>query len=181
MKRLETDRLILRDMQESDLDAMAVISADPKVMHYFPATQTREETAALIQCIIAHQKQHGYSLYACELKSTGEMIGFVGLLYRTRDELAIPGMPGTEIGWRLAAKHWNQGYATEAAKAVLRYAFEILDLNEVVSFTAEINQPSIRVMQKIGLTHNPGDDFMHPQIASDHVLAKHVLYRLINR
>jgi len=178
MKRLETKRLILRDMKEFDLDPMAAINADSRVMEFFPATQTRKETLAFIHRVIRHQQKHGYSLYACELKSTGEMIGFVGLLYRSRDELDIPGMPGTEIGWRLAADHWNQGYATEAATAVLKHGFDDYGLNEIVSFTATLNKPSQRVMQKIGLKHNPNDDFDHPNLEKDNPLCQHVLYRI---
>lgn len=180
MKRLETARLILRDMNEADLETMAAINADSRVMEFFPSTQTREETLVFIRRVMEHQLKHGYSLYACDLKSTGEMIGFVGLLYRSREELDITGMPGTEIGWRLASEHWNNGYATEAATAVLKHAFETLDLNEVVSFTAVINKPSQRVMEKIGLEHNSDDDFNHPKLNEDSPLCQHVLYRIKN-
>jgi len=109
-----------------------------------------------------------------ELKSTGEMIGFCGLF--------IPSFqahftPAVEIGWRLAAHQWNLGYATEAAKAVLKYAFETLKLKEIVSFTAVDNVRSRRVMEKIGLRHNPADDFDHPNLEKLHPLCRHVLYR----
>ena len=167
-------------MDEAVLETMAAINADSRVMEFFPSTQTREEPLVFIRRVMEHQLKHGYSLYACDLKPTGEMIGFVGLLYRSREELDIPGMPGTEIGWRLASKHWNNGYATEAATAVLKHAFETLDLGEVVSFTAAINKPSQRVMEKIGLKHNSDDDFSHPKLKEDSPLCQHVLYRIKN-
>jgi RimJ/RimL family protein N-acetyltransferase len=161
-----------------DVDAMHAINSDPLVMQYFPSMPTYEQTKELIELIISKQQQVGYSLYAVELKTTSELIGFVGLLYRSKEELDIACMPGTEIGWRLASQYWNQGYATEAASAVLNYAFETLGLDEIVSFTAVPNIPSQRVMQKIGLTRNPADDFAHPKLAKDHWLCQHVLYRL---
>lgn len=175
MKILETEHLLLRTFKESDVAPMLAINQDPKVMEYFPALQNEEETRALIDRINAHQEQHGYSLYAVELKATGEMIGFVGLMYR---DFEAHFTPVVEIGWRLASTHWNQGYATEAARAVLDYAFSVLGLKEIVSFTSEINMPSRRVMEKLGFTHNPKDDFDHPKLEPSHRLSKHVLYRV---
>ena len=111
------------------------------------------------------------------MKSTGEFIGYVGL--------AVPGFeahftPCVEIGWRLATPYWNLGLATEGARAVLDYAFSTVGLNEVVSFTVPANVRSRRVMEKLGLTHNPSDDFDHPRLPPDHPLRRHVLYRIRN-
>lgn len=175
---LTTKRLILRTFEDSDLDAMAAINHDPKVMEHFPAVGTREQTREHIEKIQMLQEKYGYSLYAVELKSTAEMIGFVGLMYRTKEVLDVPFMPSTEIGWRLSSNHWNQGYATESAAAVLRYAFDTLGLDEVVSFTVPANGASRRVMEKIGLYHDPKDDFKHPMLPEDSPLSQHVLYRL---
>lgn len=181
MKILETDRLLLRTFQKSDCDAMTLINQDPKVMEYFPAVGDRKQTIEHIERIIKHQEKYGYSLYAVEIKSSGEMIGFVGLLHRTIEEFDAHFMPSTEIGWRLSAKHWNQGYATEAALAVLDYAFKQLNLTEVVSFTVSQNKASRRVMEKIGLHHSSNDDFDHPKLAKDSPLCRHVLYRLTRK
>lgn len=178
MKVLETQRLLLRDFNLEDLDAMTAINQDPLVMKYFPSIGDKEQTEAHINRIKAHQKKYGYSLYAVELKSNREMIGFVGLLHRTKEEFDVPFMPATEIGWRLSSQHWNHGYATEVARAVLHYAFTQLNLAEVISFTVVDNLSSRRVMEKIGLHHNPADDFDHPKIDKTSALCRHVLYRI---
>jgi RimJ/RimL family protein N-acetyltransferase len=175
---LETERLILRTWQESDLQPMFEINQDPKVMGYFPSLQDLQTTKNFIAKISKHYDKYGYSLYVVELKATGEMIGFVGLLHRTKAEFDAPFMPATEIGWRLSSKHWNKGYATEAARAVLEYGFTQLGLDEIVSFTVVNNKPSRRVMEKIGFHHNPKDDFDHTKLEADSPLCRHVLYRL---
>jgi len=172
---LETERLFLRTFQEEDVETLIVINQDQKVMQFFPAISTREETIALIDKIISHQEEKKFSLYAAEIKNTGEMIGFVGLFTA---KFEAPFTPAIEIGWRLSSKHWNQGYANEAAKEVLDYAFKTLNLVEVVSFTSVLNKPSIRVMQKIGLHTNSEDDFDNPNVPSGSPLLRHVLYRL---
>ncbi|AMQ28639.1 TPA: GNAT family N-acetyltransferase [Legionella pneumophila] len=175
MKILETERLFLRTFQEEDVESLIAINEDPKVMQFFPSIPTREETIAFIDRIISHQEEKNFSLYAAEIKKTGEMIGFVGLFTATFEAHFTPAI---EIGWRISSKHWNQGYATEAAKAVLDYAFKTLGLDEIVSFTSTLNKPSIRVMRKIGLHTNSEDDFDNPKVPSGSPLVGHVLYRL---
>lgn len=175
MKILETDRLILRTWKPADVDLMAAIDQDPKVCQYLPAIGNQAATEAGIQRMIKHYEEHGFGLYAVELKENGEFIGFLGL--------SVPSFeahftPAVEIGWRLASKHWGKGYATEAAKAVLCYGFLTLNLNEIVSFTVANNTASRRVMEKIGLQYDPKDDFDHPRLAADSPLRRHVLYRL---
>ena len=102
-------------------------------------------------------------------------IGFVGLV--------VPGFdahftPAVEIGWRLAAEHWGHGYATEAALASARHAFAVARVDALVSFTTAGNPRSRAVMRRIGMTHDPADDFEHPRLAPGHPLRRHVLYRL---
>ena len=120
----------------------------------------------------------GLGLFAVEVKNGAPFIGFIGL--------AIPKFtahftPCVEIGWRLAFEHWGNGYATEGAKAALQYGFEVLKLPEIVSFTAELNKRSQAVMQKIGMTHNAADDFLHPHpsMPEGHPLKRHVLFRRV--
>lgn len=175
MRILEIERLFLRTFQEEDVESLIAINQDPKVMQFFPSIPTREETIAFIDSIISHQEEKNFSLYAAEIKNTGEMIGFVGLFTATFEAHFTPAI---EIGWRISSKHWNQGYATEAAKAVLDYAFKTLGLDEIVSFTSTLNKPSIRVMRKIGLHTNSEDDFDNPKVPSGSPLVEHVLYRL---
>ncbi len=175
MKPLETDRLILRSWRESDLLPMVAINQDPKVCEYFPEIGNRDTTIALIDRIIKHDEENGFSLYAVEIKASGEMIGFLGLMKPSFDAHFTPAI---EIGWRLSSQHWNQGFATEGAKVVLQHAFTDLNLDEVVSFTALNNQASRRVMEKIGMKRNPNDDFDHPKLSKDCSLKRHVLYRI---
>jgi RimJ/RimL family protein N-acetyltransferase len=82
-----------------------------------------------------------------------------------------------EIAWRLAAAYWNRGYATEGARSALTFGFDELGLDEILSFTVPSNLPSRRVMEKIGMTRNPADDFDHPELPEGHALRRHVLYR----
>ncbi len=175
---IETDRLILRTCHKDDLGPMHEINQDPTVMEYLFPMVSKQETQALIDRIKKHQAQYGYSIYAVDLKSTHEMIGLIGLLHRTKAELDLPFTPSTEIAWRLSSKQWGKGLATEGAKAVLEYAFTVLDLPEIVSFTVVGNQRSRRVMEKIGLRYHPDADFDHPEVPDDSPLKRHVLYRL---
>ncbi len=177
-KNLETNRLILRPWQESDLQPMCEINQDPKVMKYFPSLINRQQTCDFIKRIKSHDNKYGYAIFVVTLKPESKMIGFVSLLHRTKEEFDTPFAPTTEIGWRLSSHHWNQGYATEAAMAVLQYGFTMLNLDEIVSFTVVANKPSRRVMEKIGMQYNPTDDFDHPNIEVSNPLCKHVLYRL---
>ena len=175
MKILETERLILRTWQESDLDPMTAIDQDPKVCEFLPGIGTREATAVGIQRHIEHYKKHGFCCYAVELKPTHEMIGFVGLQFPTFNAHFTPAV---EVGWRLALGHWNKGYATEAALAALHHGFTTLNLDEIVSFTVVKNRASRRVMEKCGMHHTPEGDFDHPRLTEDSPLRRHVLYRL---
>jgi len=172
---LTTKRLILRTWQNSDLEPMTAINQDSNVMEYFPGLQNTDQTLQFINRIKQHQDDHGFSLYAIEIKNTGEFIGFAGLLIPSFEAHFTPAV---EIGWRLASSHWNKGFATEAAKAVLNFAFTKLNLEKVVSFTVENNLRSRRVMEKIGMHYDPEDDFAHPKLDKTSPLCRHVLYRL---
>jgi RimJ/RimL family protein N-acetyltransferase len=177
---ITTDRLILRMWQPSDIPSMARISSDPLVMEYLPALQDVAATEALVAHTNQHYKKFGYALYAVEIRNTHEFIGFVGL---NQPSFEIPHfvpkeLPIVEIGWRLSSRHWNKGYATEAAKAVLHYAFTELGLREIISFTSVNNTRSRRVMEKIGLHHFEEDDFNHPKLEEHSPLRRHALYRL---
>ncbi len=175
MKILETERLILRTFRTDDVEGMTLIDQDPMVCRYLPAVGTRAGTEAGVQRIINHYQEHGFSLYAVELRSNREFIGFLGLI---TPSFQAHFTPAVEIGWRFSSSHWNQGYATEGAKAILQYGFSRLNLTEIVSFTVVDNQASRRVMEKIGLHRDSKDDFDHPRLAANSPLRRHVLYRL---
>jgi|ERR1700735_3000349 RimJ/RimL family protein N-acetyltransferase len=175
MTTLTTDRLILRRWRASDYEPFARANADALVMEFMPAILTRDESDRLADRIEDHFRERGLGLYAAELRDNHSFIGFIGL--------AIPSFeaaftPCVEIGWRLSAEHWRKGLATEGARAVVREAFDNLKIQELVSFTVPENFRSRRVMEKIGMTHNPADDFDHPSLPNGHPLRRHVLYRL---
>jgi RimJ/RimL family protein N-acetyltransferase len=172
---LTTARLVLRRWRDSDRKPFQVLNADPRVMEFFPSLLTPKETDRGIARIEQHFDRHGFGLYAAELIETETFIGFIGL---NIPEFEAPFMPAVEIGWRLAYDYWGQGLATEGARAVVHLAFEGLRLPSLVSFTTTANLRSRRVMEKIGMVHDPAGDFDHPRLPEGHRLRRHVLYRL---
>lgn len=172
---IKTERLILREWREEDLQPFAEMNADPRVMEYFPATLTKHESDALAKRIREAMNEHGWGLWAVSVPEVSEFIGFIGLAIPT---FTAHFTPAVEVGWRLAYQFWGKGYATEGASAALAYGFDKLNLNEIVSFTAAGNTRSIEVMKKIGMQRNPEDDFDHPKLPEGHMLRKHVLYRI---
>ena len=172
MKFGETERLILRSWKSEDLPLFAEMNRDAGVMRYFPATLTGEQTESFYYRIQSEFERNGWGLYAVELKSNGAFIGYVGL-----HEIGFDSdfTPGVEIGWRLAADYHNQGLATEAAIEVLKLAKQ-KGLERLYSFTAKVNTPSERVMQKIGMTKV--GEFEHPNLSAYSPLRLHVLYQI---
>ncbi len=169
----ETERLIVRNWQDSDRPAFYQMSADPDVMAFYPNPLTVQECDNWLNKVSELTDKNGYSFWACQLKSTGEFIGFVGL---NKPDYQLPFSPCTEIGWRLAKKHWKNGYASEAATYCLGYAFKKLGLTEVVSFAVKSNVNSIKVMERIGMV-NMHANFIHPDIELEH-LKEHILYKI---
>jgi RimJ/RimL family protein N-acetyltransferase len=170
-----TDRLRLRGWRDSDREPFARINRDPLVMEFFPAPLSAPESSVLFDRIESHFVQHGFGLWAAELRETAAFIGYIGLAV-PRFNAAFT--PCVEIGWRLDAAWWGKGLATEGARAVARHAFHMLHLNELVSLTVPANLRSRRVMEKLGMTHDPREDFDHPMMPAGHPLRRHVLYRL---
>ncbi|HVZ31447.1 MAG TPA: GNAT family N-acetyltransferase, partial [Polyangiaceae bacterium] len=172
---LRTERLVLRGWRPQDREPFAVLNADPRVAEHLPGTLSRAESDGLAARIEAHFERHGFGLWAVEIAGVSEFAGFVGL--------AVPRFeahftPCVEIGWRLDARYWGQGYATEGARAAAQFAFEVLGLKQIVSFTAPDNVRSRRVMEKLGMSRSVADDFEHPALPVGHRLRRHVLYRL---
>ena len=172
---MTTERLILRRWTESDREPFACLNADPRVMEFMPGVLSREESDQFVDRIAAHFREHGFGLYAAELRSQRCFIGFIGISVPT---FQAKFTPCVEIGWRLAAEYWGKGLATEGGRAVLKYSFETLGLDEIVSFTAQINLKSQRVMEKLGMKRDPAEDFDHPRLPAGHRLRRHVLYRV---
>jgi RimJ/RimL family protein N-acetyltransferase len=170
---LRTDRLVLRRWRDSDLAPWAAMNADPEVREHLGAPLTREQSDASVARFEAAFDRRGYGWWAVEVRATGEFVGFAGL-----DEVDED-MPftGVEIGWRLARTAWGHGYATEAARAVLTHAFDVLAFREVLAVTTAANPRSRAVMCRIGMTRNPADDFDDPA-APEGPLRPNVLYRI---
>jgi ribosomal-protein-alanine N-acetyltransferase len=172
---LRTERLRLRRWRPADRGAFALLNSDPAVMEFFPSTLSRLESDALVDRIETAFDQNGFGLWAVEVVDLAGFIGFVGL---SRPAFAAHFTPAVEVGWRLDRPYWGHGYATEAARAAVRFGFETVGLPEIVSFTVPSNVRSRRVMERLGMTHNPADDFDHPNLAAGHRLRRQVLYRL---
>jgi RimJ/RimL family protein N-acetyltransferase len=172
---LRTERLTLRRWRDADRAPFAQMNADPRVMEFFPAPLSREESDALITRIEAGFDRHGFGLWALEVRETGQLIGFTGL---APPEFEAHFTPAVEVGWRLAAPAWGRGYATEAARAAITFGFERAGLEEIVSMTSALNERSRAVMERLGMSRDQADDFDHPGIPAGHPLRRHVLYRL---
>lgn len=173
---LLTRRLMLRPFWDDDFARFAAINADPEVMRFFPKPLNRQESDALIARIMMHFAKHGFGLWAVEAPGgVSPLVGMVGLSTVPAD---LPCAPAVEVGWRLGKAWWGRGYATEAAAAALRDGVERCGIRHFVSFTAEINTPSRAVMERLGMTRDPEEDFDHPRLPEGHPLRRHVLYRL---
>jgi RimJ/RimL family protein N-acetyltransferase len=171
---LETVRLILRGWGPGDREPFARLNDDPRVMEQFPARLSRAESDSFVDRIERSFRERGFGLWVVERRSDRAFLGFTGLLEQTFE---APFTPAVEVGWRLAAEGWGHGYATEAAHEVVRFGFTELGLDEIVSMTTPANARSRRVMEKLGMTHDPADDFDHPRVPPG-PLRRHVLYRL---
>ena len=172
---LRTSRLLLRRWRDDDREPFAALNADPLVMEHFPAPLRRDESNALVDRIERGLDERGWGLWAVEVPGTAAFVGFVGLNPAMFD---APFTPAVEVGWRLARDHWGHGYATEGARAALGFGFETLALDEIVSFTTHGNARSRRVMERLGMRHDPADDFDNPNLPEGSPLRPHVLYRL---
>lgn len=172
---LRTDRLVLRDWRDSDRAPFADLNADPHVTEFLGRMRDRAASDELLVSIADHWARRGYGLWAVERIEDGAFLGFTGLSTPTFEATFTPAV---EVGWRLAHHAWGRGYATEAAEAAVGFGFEALGLDEIVSFTVVLNARSRRVMERLGMTHDPADDFDHPRLEDGHPLRRHVLYRL---
>lgn len=168
-------RVLLRPWRESDRAPFARLNADPAARLYFPTLATAEQSNLEADRIAEHFEREGFGLWALEIPGVTEFAGFVGLM---RPAYEAHFTPCVEVGWRLLPAYWRRGYASEAAELALAHGFEVLGLDQIVSLTTVTNQPSRRVMERIGMQRDPADDFDHPRIAEGHPLRPHVLYRL---
>jgi RimJ/RimL family protein N-acetyltransferase len=169
---LRTPRLLLREWRDEDATAFGAMSADPGLTEFLlPPDEDWVPRAR------RRWDEHGFGQFVVELPGEAKFIGVVGLgdLYAT-----APAAPAIEAAWRLARPYWGRGYAIEAARATIEDGFFRLDLDEIVAITVVGNQRSRRVMERLGMTRDPAEDFdfAHPRLSTDHPLRRHVLYRL---
>ena len=174
MTELNTDRLLLRQWREADREAWAALCADTEVMEFLSSNRDRATSDMAIDRWQLRIEEQGWSFWAVELKRTGEFIGMAGLQVPAEPH---PYLPCTEIGWRLAREYWGCGYASEAARCVLDFAFTDLRLLEVVASTAVGNKRSSAVMQRIGMS-GPEATFVHPGVPEGSPLRQHVHFRI---
>ena len=175
MTKLLTDRLILRNWQETDYEPFAVMNADPRVMEFFPSLRSRAESDETAKRLQAHIDRHGFGFWALERRDNDRFIGFTGIV-NVDFEAAFT--PAVEIGWRLPVDQWGQGFASEAARCSLAVAFNDLGLEEVVSYAVVQNKRSRGVMERLGMHRDPAFDFDHPLVPQDWSMKRFAFYRI---
>lgn len=176
MIHLETNRLILRNWKNEDLHTFIKMNSDKEIMKFFPNILTKDETINFYNKINDKLNTYGYGLYACELKSNKNFIGFIGFHNTT-----LPGIINDnfiEIGWRINKIYWNNGFASEGALACIKHGFTNLNFQQIYSFTSKLNIPSQKVMKKIKMNYLK--DFNHPRVSKNSKLYPHVLYYIKN-
>lgn len=171
-----TPSVLLRRWRDQDLEPYTAMNADPEVMRYFPKCATEEESRQSFARVRAGLEQRGWGLWALEVD--GAFAGFVGL---SQPSFTAHFTPCVEIGWRLRREFWGRSIAYCAAVCVEAFAFRQLKLAELVSFTSVINTRSRRLMERLGFSRNPAEDFLHPTLPVDSPLRPHVLYRKPNK
>lgn len=175
VRELRTQRTLLRNWVDADLEPWVAMNADPEVRRYFSFVATREQALAEAQRARTNLTRRGWGPWVLEVPGVLPFAGFVGLFVPA---WSAHFTPAVEIGWRLPREAWGQGYASEAAAAAAAFALDVLQLDELVAITSPDNLPSRRVMTRIGMQHDTEGDFAHPAIAADHPLNRQVLYRL---
>ncbi len=175
----ETERLIIRNWRDEDRPIFAAIVGDPQARIHQPGLVSRAESDAFIDRQIKTIDRIGCGFAVIERKSDGAIIGDGGIR-PVPDTLPFSGAGSFEIGWQLDSRYFGMGFATEAARGWLNHGFLQLRLAEVVAYTAAINTPSERVMQRIGMTRDPARDFDHPKLPEGHPLRPHIVYSMLN-
>jgi RimJ/RimL family protein N-acetyltransferase len=173
---LRMPRLILREWRDEDVEPFAAMSGDPEIMRYLVGFADRAAVEAWIAATRRHWQTHDFGQWAVELPGCG-FIGVVGLNWV---RFQLPFAPAVEAAWRLARPFWGRGYAYEAAHAAIEDGFLRLGIADIVAFTVPANRPSWGLMERLGMSRDPREDFdfIHPRLPPGHPLRRHVLYRL---
>lgn len=162
----------LRHWKDSDFEPLADMNADPEVMRFFLAPQTRSESLDLFNRLRSTVDQRGWGVWAVEVDR--RFAGMVGLHV---PEWELPFSPCTEVLWRLKREFWGHGIGYVAASQAMQYGFSKVGLSEIVAFTTPPNLRSIRLMQRLGMERDHQGDFDHPAVPEGHPLRRHILYR----
>lgn len=163
---------LLRQWKESDFEPLAAMNADPEVMRYFLARQTRSEARALFERLRSGIAERGWGVWAVEVD--GNLAGMVGL---NVPEWPVPFAPCTEILWRLRPEFWGRGVGYAASSQALEIGFSQVGLAEIVAYTTSVNLRSIRLMERLGMERDYQGDFDHPVVPEGHPLRRHALFR----
>lgn len=175
MATIETPRLLLRGWRDEDVEPWVSINSDPRVAEFLGRTYSRELSESTARAMCERLERAGYGWWVVEVRGGPT---FAGVICLQEVPFKAAFTPAYEIGWRFASGVWGHGYATEGARAALGYAFNTLHWDEVLAFTMVNNLRSARVMQRLGMTRDPREDFDHPRFEPDHPLRRHVLYRI---
>lgn len=167
-----SERLGFRKWQDDDLKNLIALNSDPEVMRYFPSILDKQESYNLLIRLKDQYWNNGYTYYAVEELEAQQFIGFIGLAWQDFESLWTP---FTDIGWRLKKEYWGKGLATEGAQRCLEYGFQELRLEKIYAVASKINIPSIRVMEKIGMSKI--GEFVHPKLVDYAELKECVVYR----
>ena len=175
--RLDRDRTPdpARAGGESDIDPFHAMGQDPEVMRFIGPAPTVAPVGELVDRQNAILAEHGHCFWALEAKADGAFMGFCGVKPGVPDT-PIAGQP--EIGWRLASAHWGKGYAREAAEAALAWMWINTAAPLVAAITVPANTRSWGLMERLGMTRYPDDDFDHPALAEGDPLRRHIVYRI---
>ncbi len=168
-----SERLGFRAWKPQDLLPMTALNMDEKVMEFFPSTVGEAHTQGFLNRMKIQLKEFGYCYFAVDRLDSQTFIGFIGMSNQAYEAYFTPCV---DIGWRLAQKHWGKGFATEGAKACLKYAFETLKLKKIYSVATKRNVNSIKVMQKIGMQYD--GEFAHPKMLDLPTLKDCSVYRI---
>jgi ribosomal-protein-alanine N-acetyltransferase len=167
--------LVLRSWRKDDKAPFAALNADARVTEYLLGPFSPEQSDEQIKSFQAHFAREGFGRWALEVPGEAGFIGTVGISVIPYQQHFTPGV---EVAWRLAHPYWGKGFATEAAAAALAFGFESADLEEIVALTVPGNLRSRAVMERLGMSRDPEDDFEHPLVPIGHALRPHFLYRL---
>jgi len=156
-----------------DLQLLAALGADPRVMNDLGGAMLREATQGWLERLVVHWQSHGYGRFL-----VSRDCAFVGVVGLSRADLDAGIVSGVEIAWRLVFDCWGQGYASEAAGAAVRDGFERVGLREIIGVTTPDNVRSRRVMDRLGMVFSPAETFEHPRVPEGDPRRRHVVYRL---